>query len=279
MLSFLSYPAILAKSTQTPLTTVDEFRRTFLSLGSQDNFVLYRVVWGSYGHLRLGMHPPAATSQLLVAIIPSWTNHFPAIIKYNPINNQQIILPASQTNQSLPKTNYLSSSFLLPRAANKSLLFILDSVYLSVATCLHILYSLLRPGTLALYPVTLKASFPVPCLEESTSARGGHSWARLGWPQRPPGHRFCSSLNLRLPLCYTDLLELFKMRSFWITRLRLHPSLFWHLSPVEFLGSSLEEATMSKQKWLPGFIEFQMKATNTTKPHRICLWVRRGEDL
>lgn len=54
----------------------------------------------------LGMHPSVATSQLLVAIIPSWRIHFPAIIKHNSISNQQIIPPASQTKQFLLENNY-----------------------------------------------------------------------------------------------------------------------------------------------------------------------------
>ena len=127
------------------------------------------------------------------------------------------MFPASQIKQFLLKTNYTSSGVLLPRAANQSLLFILNSVNLSVASFLHIRSSLLRPGTLAVYPVTLNGSFSVPYLEESASAAGGYPWAGLtaafSWPSLlPPDFSF--SLNLRLPLCYTDFLELFKKRSF-----------------------------------------------------------------
>lgn len=190
------------------------------------------------------------------------------------------MLPASQTKQFLLKTNSMCSNFLLPKATNDCLLFIPNSVNLSVARFLYILYSFLK-----LFAETRDTGC-LPCYIKwvllSSLFRGIHKCHQripLGWPGLTAASSlpsllagFCSSLNLRLPLCYTDFPELFKKRSFWITRLYLNPPLFWHLSSAEFLGSASEEASTSKQKRLPRLVEFKMKATNTTKPCRIWLF-------
>lgn len=67
---------------------------------------------------------------------------------------------------------------------------------------------MLRPGTSAVYPVTLNGSFSIPSLEESTSATGGYLWAdhRL-----PPATASCWLLllpYLGLSLYHADFPEL-----------------------------------------------------------------------